>query len=739
MFALKPEARAAARESSRIAYIHIPKTGGVSMMASLKAANVSTCNAGTALELPLDGSIWPEALDRPCGCHSIGPTCVAASDAAVAEEPHAEMRDWLAQANWTRSTSVWAATVRRPRDWFYSAVGQWCRNGRDGSPVPEEADNGAQPECLADANISTLLDNGWFRGPDCPGRVKYYFKDPSLQSQMLDGVFGEPNWVLCSIEAREEMYAVLDGLLADQPMLQDAHVIEGAWSKLDDFRRSVPWEAVKSFYEADDALYARVAAAGCIGRGQGKIGEILRENGVKLQSSEDVDALAKTVQRWQQNGTRPDANDPAGDIYLLHIPKTAVTSALKDFHALPGYSTRGDPVFGIRFQQQQPVRIVTSEGCFGRGDELGLPVATFLREPRAHVVSQYYHCRLSEDHEYGWGSMPGTIDEWVASWAQSTPKDREALAVAPTCYHAGVPDPYCCYIPWNQQTQRLTCTEMPGLAHPALTWTGDARIDNSSTWPVDGARVAPQLNETLALANVRRARFIGLVEAYQESLCLFAATTAGVGALPAWCDCEDQEAWGRFVSMDDTHGNYTHPPPDALPAEVLEQIDEMTAKDRMVYEAMVGRFMQDVASVERTSGQRILCDAAKRRLATRLGRRSVPRRTSSRSSAKQPDRRTEDVATARAPQSATSLAPGRGAEAREPTSGELVLCYAARYPEVAAAFGNDSDALLRHWRQFGTGPESLLPKDVAFGAPCRPSGRSTRENTHTGIKRRRTP
>ena len=109
--------------------------------------------------------------------------------------------------------------------------------------------------------------------------------------------------------------------------------------------------------------------------------------------------------------------------------------------------------------------------------------------------------------------------------------------------------------------------------------------------------------------------------------------------------------------MDDTHGNYTHPPPDALPAEVLEQIDEMTAKDRMVYEAMVGRFMQDVASVERTSGQRILCDAAKRRLATRLGRRSVPRRTSSRSSAKQTDRRTEDVATARAPQSATSLAP----------------------------------------------------------------------------------
>ncbi len=60
-------------------------------------------------------------------------------------------------------------------------------------------------------------------------------------------------------------------------------------------------------------------------------------------------------------------------------------------------------------------------------------------------------------------------------------------------------------------------------------------------------------------------------------------------------------------------------------------------------------------------------------------------------------------------------------------------------PEARAAAREDSDALLRHWRQFGTGPESLLPKDVAFGAPCRPSGRSTRENTHTGIKRRRTP
>ena len=35
-----------------------------------------------------------------------------------------------------------------------------------------------------------------------------------------------------------------------------------------------------------------------------------------------------------------------------------------------------------------------------------------------------------------------------------------------------------------------------------------------------------------------------------------------------------------------------------------------------------------------------------------------------------------------------------------PTSRDL-LCYAARYPDLAAVFGEDTDALLRHWSSKG--------------------------------------
>ena len=111
---------------------------------------------------------------------------------------------------------------------------------------------------------------------------------------MLDGVYSEPNWIICSIEAREQLYSVLHGLLAGRPRLQDAHVIEGAWTEANDFRRRVPWEAVQSYFEADDALYARIAESGCIGIGRARIGDVLKDEGVHLVSSAELDSLTET-------------------------------------------------------------------------------------------------------------------------------------------------------------------------------------------------------------------------------------------------------------------------------------------------------------------------------------------------------------------------------------------------------------------------------------------------------------
>merc|ERR1719238_2423118 len=52
-----------------------------------------------------------------------------------------------------------------------------------------------------------------------------------------------------------------------------------------------------------------------------------------------------------------------------------------------------------------------------------------------------------------------------------------------------------------------------------------------------------------------------------------------------------------------------------------------------------------------------------------------------------------------------------------PTSRDL-LCYATRYPDLAAALGNDTDALLRHWsskgRAEGRDPYCALDRDLPF-------------------------
>ena len=47
-----------------------------------------------------------------------------------------------------------------------------------------------------------------------------------------------------------------------------------------------------------------------------------------------------------------------------------------------------------------------------------------------------------------------------------------------------------------------------------------------------------------------------------------------------------------------------------------------------------------------------------------------------------------------------AVLPSSSAWHEEPTSDDL-LCYAARYPDLAAAFGDDTESLLRHYRHFG--------------------------------------
>ena len=103
---------------------------------------------------------------------------------------------------------------------------------------------------------------------------------------------------------------------------------------------------------------------------------------------------------------------------LAHCPKTGGTLLREILKS--ELSPRGHAVEG-------------SEACYRYARTAGAFHVSALRSPRAHVLSQFYHCRLSEDHEYARSKIPKTIEEWVAAWAQSTPADSAALAAAPVC------------------------------------------------------------------------------------------------------------------------------------------------------------------------------------------------------------------------------------------------------------------------------------------------------------------
>merc|ERR1719161_2827293 len=73
-------------------------------------------------------------------------------------------------------------------------------------------------------------------------------------------------------------------------------------------------------------------------------------------------------------------------------------------------------------------------------------VATLLRSPRSHVLSEYMHCKSSPDHRYAWHQISSTpFHDWVQNWLQVGEGGSEETAK------------YCCYNPTNMQKRFITC------------------------------------------------------------------------------------------------------------------------------------------------------------------------------------------------------------------------------------------------------------------------------------------
>lgn len=274
------------------------------------------------------------------------------------------------------------------------------------------------------------------------------------------------------------------------------------------------------------------------------------------------------------------------DIYFLHIPRTSGTSFITDAKASLN-TVRNKLHFGYQFHHM--------EGCYDWRSEFDPPpkVATMIRSPRHLVFSEYLLCSegpvglMTQVPQADKNGFPLWIQRWheilsegggVGDFSNGATKESQLLVKLPVTY---TNLPLKCYNPANMMSQRLTC-ELP-YKFPA------------------------QINVSRAIGNMKEAWFVGITEAYQESMCLFNFKV--YGKLPKYCDCTDHDTWGDFDATTKTyHDSRLKSTPLAEQEDwVIDMIDNMTALDLQVYEAAVERFKREVREVEQATGVKVTC------------------------------------------------------------------------------------------------------------------------------------
>ncbi|CAK9084977.1 unnamed protein product [Durusdinium trenchii] len=347
---------------------------------------------------------------------------------------------------------------------------------------------------------------------------------------------------------------------------------------------------------------------------------LLTHSGLALESCDDglEDALLSmlqttvTLDRTKRDLTLKD------QVYNVHIPKSAGSSFALDAQEI-----------------LRPLHLISQEGCLSlhQSNPQLKGAITMLRDPRAHVLSQYKMCRSQWVSEFrtavrqkGDWVLPHRFENWVDAWERLreeswhgdfTPsnelsgatmelKIRESRVKAwgeppysvdrgtrlrmedwpqldggGTVWHF-TKVPFQCYSPMNLQSHRLTCSNPMKY---------DAQIDKE-----------------LLIQNVNTLWFVGFAEAYQSSLCLLHWRVNQT--LPSYCDCMDKQSWQSFQGHTENQNSTYHGEAklSQLSRKVLKEIDALTATDRFLYDFAWRRFVRDCDMVFQQSGKQILCN-----------------------------------------------------------------------------------------------------------------------------------
>lgn len=252
-------------------------------------------------------------------------------------------------------------------------------------------------------------------------------------------------------------------------------------------------------------------------------------------------------------------------------------------------------------------------------------VASFFREPRAHVLSQYFMCEEGwygmYDREYSQfprplpkgrltslqkrydmaskGSFSTRMRGSIGSKSSSLSAIKSELDRAYKTQLKGFTNwmdfflndwevykgYYGCYHPLSMQTRGMTCVGEWDYLHGII----------------DPAYLNPDVDA--AIKNMQSLWFVGVAEHFHESLCLWEYQYRGT--LPIYCDCASGAKRPPFKS--DSHGVAHHSVND-LSEDQLRRIDELTRHDRILYKEVIKEFMERLHEVEHTTGKTIMCN-----------------------------------------------------------------------------------------------------------------------------------
>jgi len=245
--------------------------------------------------------------------------------------------------------------------------------------------------------------------------------------------------------------------------------------------------------------------------------------------------------------------------YFIHIPKVAGTSAFASFNDMASQYAdykwmlcnhgsaqlkRWDNWYP-HFNGSRKCRVHMAESGYNADILESSSVYAFVRQPKEHVLSQFFHCTESHRRDDNEKNAMPSLDRWLDEWTEgkrTLERDLSARGkVVGTMRYK-----YHCYNPINMQSDFLGLTE-----------DNDVNLD--------------LLDEQMEV--------IGLSTRFEESMCMI-FIHASDGIIPNECDCSLPH---RRLNTQVSHGVLHHGSTYKPTNKQLKKINELTNLDQKLY------------------------------------------------------------------------------------------------------------------------------------------------------------